>query len=95
MRRWLKKQSVFKTSFRLQHPFFLVNCFMSFPGKNIENDLPSSQVNEPEADYEKAELDLLKEGMKRTHTERFQMMMKLIKVGRMLKNAKITHQKSK
>ena len=66
---------------------------MSFYRKNMKGDQQPFQVNEPQADYEKAELDLLKEGINRTHTERFQMMMKLIKVGRMLKNAKITHQK--
>ncbi len=42
--------------------------------------------------YEKAELDLLRDALKRNHTERFYMMMNLIKMGRMLKNAKIIHQ---
>jgi uncharacterized protein (UPF0216 family) len=41
--------------------------------------------------YEKAELDLLRDALKRNYTERFNMMMNLIKMGRMLKNAKIIH----
>ncbi len=51
----------------------------------------ANEVNEPAADYEKAELDLLRDGIKRTYTERFETMMQLIKVGIMLKNAKIIH----
>ena len=41
--------------------------------------------------YEKAELDLLRDALKRTHTERFHMMMNLIKMSRMLQKAKLTH----
>jgi len=48
-------------------------------------------LQEPQPDYEKAEMDLLREGLKRTPTERFEMLMQLIKVGIMMKNAKITH----
>ncbi len=51
----------------------------------------NQQLNEPQADYEKAELDLLRDGLRSTYTQRFEMMMKLIKVGIMLKNAKIVH----
>ena len=47
-------------------------------------------ANEPEADYEKAELDLLRDGLRRTHEERFKMMTTLMKIGFMLKKAKIT-----
>jgi hypothetical protein len=49
--------------------------------------------NVPQPDYEKAELDLLRAALKRTHTERFEMMMQLIKMNLMLKKAVITHQK--
>ena len=42
-------------------------------------------------DFEKAELDLLREGLKRSHEERFKMMTLLMKRNIMLKNAKITH----
>ncbi len=42
--------------------------------------------------YEKAELNLLRDALKRNHTERFNMMMNLIKMGRMPKKAKIIHQ---
>jgi hypothetical protein len=48
-------------------------------------------LQEPEADYEKAEMDQLRDALKRTPSQRFDMLMQLIKVGIMLKNAKITH----
>jgi len=65
---------------------------MSFQEKNIDDDSQLSQVNEPDAGYEKAELDLIRNALKLSHTERFEMMMRLIKTGIMLKNARITHQ---
>lgn len=52
-------------------------------------------LREPEPDYEKAEMDLLRDALKRTHTERFLVMTTLMKRGRMLKNAKITQKTSK
>ena len=45
-----------------------------------------------EPDYEKAELDLIRDALKKTHEERFKTMMKLMRRGIMLKNAKIVHQ---
>jgi hypothetical protein len=48
-------------------------------------------ASEPQPDYEKAEMDLLREGLKRTHKERFLFLMTLIKVQNTLKKAKITH----
>ena len=45
-----------------------------------------------DSDYEKAELDLLRDALKRTHEKRFLIMTKLMKRSIMLKNAKITHQ---
>ncbi len=48
-------------------------------------------VSEPQPDYEKAEMDLLRDGLKRSYTERFKMMTTLMKVGFMLKLAKIVH----
>ncbi len=44
-----------------------------------------------EPDYEKAELDLLRDALKRMHEERFRTMTKLMKIGLMLKNAKVVH----
>ncbi|MBI2731408.1 MAG: hypothetical protein HYX40_11785 [Sphingobacteriales bacterium] len=46
-------------------------------------------MQEPDAGYEKAETDLLLEGIKRSFEERFLMMTRLMKIGSMLKNAKI------
>lgn len=58
-------------------------CIMKEENKNI--------VNEPQPDYEKAEMDLLRDGLKRTHQERFEMLMTLIKINLTLRRAKITH----
>lgn len=63
---------------------------MSFQKDQDIPDVPN-QVNEPQADYEKAELDLLKDGIQRTDTQRFETMMQLIKLGVMMKAAKIIH----
>lgn len=56
---------------------------MNFQNKN--------RASEPQPDYEKAEMDLLREGLKRTHQERFLFLMKLIKVQNTLNKATITH----
>jgi len=48
-------------------------------------------LEEPDAFYEKAETDLLKDALKRTYTERFYTMTQLMKIGRMLSHAKIIH----
>ena len=48
-------------------------------------------ASEPLPDYEKAEMDLLRDGLKRSYTERFKMMTTLMKISFMLKRAKITH----
>ena len=47
--------------------------------------------NNIKPDFEKAELDLLRQGLKRSHEERFKMMTLLMKRNIMLRNAKITH----
>lgn len=44
-----------------------------------------------EPDYEKAELDLLRDALKKTHEERFFIMTKLMKRSIMFKNAKVVH----
>ena len=64
---------------------------MSFQIKNTDIIDTDNQVNEPQADYDKGELDLLGEGINRTYTQRFETMKQLIKVGIMMKNAKIIH----
>ena len=48
-------------------------------------------LQEPQADYEKAEMDLLRDALKRTHKERFLMATTLYKVQLTLNRAKITH----
>lgn len=42
-----------------------------------------------DADYEKAEIDQLKNALKRTHTERFLVMTRLMKMNIMFRKAKI------
>lgn len=44
-----------------------------------------------DADYEKAEMDLLRDALNRTYTERFLMMTTLMKMNTMFRKAKITH----
>lgn len=46
-------------------------------------------ASEPQPDYEKAEMDLLRDALKRSYTERFKMMATLMKIGFMMKRAKI------
>lgn len=59
--------------------------------ENKINDTISSKYIPTDADYEKAEMDLLRAALKRTHQERFLVMTRLMKIGVMLKKAKITH----
>ena len=51
-------------------------------------------ILEPTADYEKAEMDLLRNAQKHSYTERFLMMTTLMKMDKMFRDAKITHQPS-
>ena len=53
-----------------------------------EQKLPPKYIP-TDADYEKAEMDLLCDGLKRTHTERFLMMTTLMKMNIMMRKAKI------
>ena len=45
----------------------------------------------PLADYEKAEMDLLREGLKRSYKERFLMATRLYKIQQTMQKAVITH----
>jgi hypothetical protein len=53
--------------------------------------LKDTVLNEPAADYEKAETDLLKDALNRSYTERFLMTTRLYKIQLTLSKAKITH----
>lgn len=48
-------------------------------------------VKESAVDYEKAEMNLLRNALKMSYTERFFLMTRLMKMDVMLRNAKITH----
>jgi len=58
--------------------------------KNQEKQI----VHEPSLDYEKAALDLLKTALKRSYTERFHTMTKLMKMNIMFRKAHIKHKSS-
>lgn len=49
-------------------------------------------IQEATADYEKVEMDSLRNALKHSYTERFFIMTRLMKMDIMLRNAKITHQ---
>lgn len=55
-----------------------------------DKDVSKDVLNEQVPDYEKAELDLLRHALNTSYTERFIKMMQLMKMSRMLKQAKIT-----
>jgi hypothetical protein len=50
-----------------------------------------SSPQAPQSDYEKAELDFLKEGLKRSYKERFLMATRLYKIQQTMRKAVITH----
>ena len=68
-----------------------IEDYLKLSNKERE-DLHSQFLREPDAFYEKAETDLLRNSMKLSHKERFLAMTRLMKIGIMLKDAKITHQ---
>jgi len=56
--------------------------------------MPQSKTNEEEqrnADFEKAEMDLLREALKRSYKERFLMATRLYKIQQTMQKAVITH----
>jgi len=48
-------------------------------------------MQEPQPDYEKAELDLLRDALRKTYAERFKMMTTLMKMNILFSKAKIIH----
>lgn len=57
-------------------------------------ELEEQYLRDPDSFYKKAETDRLKEALKRTYKERFLVMTRLMKMGNMLSNARITKQTS-
>jgi len=53
------------------------------------------KAEELQPDFEKAETDLLRTAIKRTDTERFQIMTNLMKMRLLFRKAKITHKPAK
>lgn len=64
---------------------------MSLNEHSQNNDFPGNQVQESQPDYEKAEMDLLRAGLARTHTERFLFATRLYKIQKTLDKAKIVY----
>jgi hypothetical protein len=58
------------------------------PRMSSDNSQPASQQA---PDFEKAELDLLRENLRRTYKERFLMATRLYKIQQTMKKAVITH----
>ncbi len=58
-----------------------------------KSSIIASKVSDTDANFEKAEMDLLRRALKTSYTERFFVMTRLMKMDIMLRNAKITHQK--
>ena len=58
-----------------------------------KKELEAMFVREPEAFYEKAETDLLANALKKTDTDRFLTMTRLMKRSIMLSKATVTHSK--
>lgn len=58
--------------------------------KNV-NYQGNNLLNEPLPDYEKAEMDLLRDALNRTYTDRFLFTTRLYKIQETFKRAKITH----
>ncbi|MDQ6757553.1 MAG: hypothetical protein M3004_11525 [Bacteroidota bacterium] len=58
-----------------------------------KNDISSEDnfLNEHQPDYEKAEMDQLRDALKRTYKERFLVATSLYKIQQMLSRATITH----
>jgi hypothetical protein len=48
-------------------------------------------LQEPDSSYEQAEINLLRDALKRSHKERFLMLTQFYKTQQTLKNARITH----
>jgi len=61
-----------------------------------KENIPSKKntLNEHQPDYEKAELDKLRDALKRTDKERFLVATRLYKIQQTLSKATITHQPS-
>ena len=58
---------------------------------SINKDTPTPLVSESEANYQRAEMDLLKDSLSRTYTERFLFATRLYKIQQTLNKAKVTH----
>lgn len=56
-------------------------------------DNRKNMLEEPKADYKKAEEDLLRKALSSSYTERFHAMTRLMKLNMVLKSAKIVHKK--
>ena len=61
--------------------------------KYPQNEVIPNVLNEEAAAYENLEIRRRKESILSSYTEKFKMFTKLMRIGIMMKNAKITHKK--
>lgn len=61
--------------------------------KITNKNFPDKFLNEPSVNYEKAEMDLLREALNRSYTERFLFATRLYKIQKTFSKAKITHKR--
>lgn len=63
--------------------------------KQSEDNLSAVHDDGPNTPWtwDPQEIALLQDALKMTYTERFRLMTRLMRIGRMLSNAKVTHQK--
>ncbi len=60
---------------------------------SAKKNFPDNFLHEPSANYEKAEMDLLREALNRSYTERFLFATRLYKIQKTFSKAKITHKR--
>lgn len=59
--------------------------------QHINETVEKNILQDDDANYEKAEMDLLRSSLKLSYTERFKIFTRLYKIQQMLSRAKITH----
>jgi hypothetical protein len=59
--------------------------------QNIDNESQNNILHEPQADYQREEINRLKDALNRSYTERFLFATRLYKIQQTMQRAKITY----